>query len=69
MARLVLLTVYNSPIYSLHLHPPWFILKQFSQKFQDNIFKFENLGALADEKSLVDEVDDVIVTEEGPVFL
>ena len=33
-------------------------------KFQDNIFKFENVGALTDEKSLVDEVDDVIVTEE-----
>ena len=32
--------------------------------FQDNIFKFENVGALNDEKSLVDEVDDVIVTEE-----
>ena len=32
--------------------------------FQDNIFKFENVGALTDEKSLVDEVDDVIVTEE-----
>ena len=32
--------------------------------FQDNIFKFENVGALTDEKSLIDEVDDVIVTEE-----
>ena len=28
------------------------------------MFKFENVGALNDEKSLVDEVDDVIVTEE-----
>ena len=39
-------------------------IKVFFTKFQDNIFKFENVGALTDEKSLVDEVDDVIVTEE-----
>ena len=36
----------------------------FFTKFQDNIFKFEPIGALVDEKSLADEADDVIVTEE-----
>ena len=33
-------------------------------KFQDNIFKFEPIGAVTEDKSLADEVDDVIVTEE-----
>ena len=34
-----------------------------SLSFQDNIFKFEPI-VIADEKSIVDDADDVIVTEE-----